>query len=151
MLSKAVLPPYRRFRRFRNLVLGTAAVIAGVYEISPQPTMKCFCSSKEKVARIAVRKFVFDALPQWQGQHPGVCPPDLTALTPFMNSDDVRDPWGNPYVFLCDTQRSDPRAIVISRGPDGKLGTADDAVAANSADAAESAAAVDVEPATSYK
>jgi hypothetical protein len=77
------------------------------------PKMWACPSSKSRVAQIVTREFVFEALPQWQAEHHTTCPPDLAALTPYMNSDDVNDPWGHPYAFVCDP-RTGAAAVVSS-------------------------------------
>jgi hypothetical protein len=134
MLTREVLPPNHRLRRaarrgvrFSSLAAFAIACSYGVFAIAVGPAvMHGYPSSKEGVARIAVRKFAYEAMPQWQVRNGLVCPPDLRALTPFMNSDDVKDPWGNPYLFFCDSGHPDPRAVVLSTGPDGEHGTDDD-------------------------
>ncbi len=131
MLNRAVLPPYPRLRhtilRAVTRVSIASLLIASVCALLVGPSvMRGYPSSKEGVARIAVRKFVYEALPQWQTIHGIHCPNDLTELTPFMNSDDVKDPWGNPYIFICNVDGPNAGVVVLSTGPDGKRGLTDD-------------------------
>ena len=123
MLPREVRKPHRILRpRDVALVLAICASTC-IYEVS-QPRPYCtWRSSKKQVARIAVHKFLDEALPQWQVAHGRHCPNDLTELTPFMNSDDVKDPWGHPYILICNTDRPSPGVVVLSTGPDGMLGS----------------------------
>jgi hypothetical protein len=74
---------------------------------------------------MAVKKFAFEAYIEWESAHPDrPCPPSLSALTEFMNSKDIRDPWGRNYVMACGEHGLG--LFVVSPGPDGKLGTVDD-------------------------
>ncbi len=127
-----------RRRRQRGItlleILIVLAIIGLVMALLVGPAvMKAFGSSKTKVARIAVRKFAYEAYPQWSTQHKG-CPASLQDLTPFMNSDDIKDPWGNPYVMQCgDSAPAGAKGFaVISYGEDGKPGGSGDAADINS-------------------
>jgi len=127
-----------RRRRQRGItlleILIVLAIIGLVMALLVGPAvMKAFGSSKTKVARIAVRKFAYEAYPQWSTQHKG-CPASLADLTPFMNSDDTKDPWGNAYVMQCgDSAPAGAKGFaVISYGEDGKPGGNGDAADINS-------------------
>jgi general secretion pathway protein G len=127
-----------RRRRQRGItlleILIVLAIIGLVMALLVGPAvMKAFGSSKTKVARIAVRKFAYEAYPQWSTQHKG-CPASLQDLTPFMNSDDIKDPWGNPYVMQCgDSAPAGAKGFaVVSYGADGKQGGSGDDADINS-------------------
>jgi general secretion pathway protein G len=117
-------------------ILIVLAIIGLVMALLVGPAvMRAFGSSKTKVARIAVRKFAYEAYPQWSAQHTGKrCPESLKDLTPFMNSDDTKDPWGNEYVMQCGDQApaGSKGFAVISYGEDGKPGGSGDAADINS-------------------
>ena len=130
----------RRRRKQRGItlleILIVLAIIGLVMALLVGPAvMRAFGSSKTKVARIAVRKFAYEAYPQWSAQHTGKrCPDSLSDLTPFMNSEDVKDPWGNPYQMQCgDNAPAGAKGFaVISLGEDGKPGGTGDAADINS-------------------
>ena len=92
---------------------------------------KRYEASKAKVARIGVRKLTFEAYPQWAAEHPSEkCPTQLSDLAQWMPSPQnaTTDAWGNPYSMVCG-DAAPPAAHgfgVVSPGPDGKPGTADD-------------------------
>jgi tRNA A-37 threonylcarbamoyl transferase component Bud32 len=73
-------------------------------------------------AEIAVRmKDVLNRFVAWSRDHRGAPCPDIGGL-----GDVPRDPWGNAFRLTCVDQPSDQIIGVISAGPDGKPGTADD-------------------------
>lgn len=90
--------------------------------------MNALFGSKVKTAKIQMGKFAFEAYGQWIGQHPNKrppCPSDLKELTPFMNNDEVNDPWGNPYIVKCEQKQgasSGYEFYILSMGADGKPG-----------------------------
>ncbi len=45
---------------------------------------------------------------------------------PYLQSDIPPDPWGHPYVYQCPGKLNPSGYDIISMGPDGQLGTADD-------------------------
>jgi Type II secretion system (T2SS), protein G len=82
-------------------------------------------SAKARVARIEVRKYAFEAYPQWSARNMGSkCPSSLADLGEYMSSSDGNDPWGHPYVMVCgENAPADARRFgVISYGADGKPG-----------------------------
>jgi hypothetical protein len=85
--------------------------------------------SKGKIAKLTVMKYADEAFPQWSMAHPDkACPDKLDDLNEYMNNADIKDPWGNPYKLMCG-QNLPPGAkhlAVLSFGPDGHEGTADD-------------------------
>ena len=115
------------------IVLAIIGLVMGLL-VGPR-VLAAFGSSKTKVARIAVRKFAYEAYPQWSAQHTGKrCPDSLQDLTPFMNSEDIKDPWGNPYLMQCGDQAPAGAKgfAVISYGDDGKPGGTGDSADINS-------------------
>jgi general secretion pathway protein G len=56
-----------------------------------------------------------------------VQPPDVTGWRgPYLESDVPLDPWGHPYVYAYPGKLNPSGYDIISAGPDGQLGTADD-------------------------
>jgi general secretion pathway protein G len=120
-----------RRRRQRGItlleILIVLAIIGLVMALLVGPAvMKAFFGSKVSTAKIQMRKFAYEAYPQWVTQHAGKrppCPDQITDLTPFMNNDDVNDPWGNPYLAKCEpSPKGGFDYVVISLGEDGKQG-----------------------------
>jgi Type II secretion system (T2SS), protein G len=88
-----------------------------------------FESSKEDRAALTVRKYTSEAFPLWSQAHPDKdCPASLVELQEYMNTNDGKDPWGNPYGMVCGpTLPPGAQGIAItSNGPDGKENTSDD-------------------------
>ena len=86
-------------------------------------------SDAHDLAVIAVRKYAFEAYPQWATEHPDQdCPGALAELREFTSYDSDLDPWGHPYRLLCGASlpAGVKRLGVQSAGPDGQLDTADD-------------------------
>jgi hypothetical protein len=105
------------------IVIGifVTALVLGL-TVGPR-TMKVFAESKVDIAKLTVRKFVYEAYPSWSAGHPGRgWPASLHELTPYMDKRDVRDPWAATYELTC----SERGPIVHSVGEDGKADTADD-------------------------
>lgn len=109
------------------IVLAILALVMGLV-VGPR-VMKMFASSKGDIAKATVNKFAHEAYVQWAQANPSKqCPEKLEDLSEFMNSKDVKDPWGNPYKMMCGPNA--PAGVkglaVMSAGEDGKEGTADD-------------------------
>jgi hypothetical protein len=86
-------------------------------------TIKVFAESKVDVAKLTVKKYAFEAYPQWLREHPSQeCPRSLHAVDGYMDHADQHDPWGRPYVFTC----GGGKLYVMSLGEDGRSNTADD-------------------------
>jgi hypothetical protein len=86
-----------------------------------------FQRAKVETAKIDLGKLAFEAYGQWLGQNPSKqCPAALSELTPYLERPDLSDPWGNPYEMRCDPGAKHVSLLVLSAGPDGKLGTDDD-------------------------
>jgi general secretion pathway protein G len=109
------------------IVLAILALVMGLV-VGPR-VMKMFSSSKVDIARLTAKKFADEAFPTWSMAHPNKgCPDKLEDLSEYMNSEDIKDPWGNPYKMYCGSSLP-PGAkglAVMSIGEDGKEGTGDD-------------------------
>ncbi len=109
------------------IVLAILALVMGLL-VGPK-VMALFADSKVKIANMAVHKYADEAFVQWSMQHSDKgCPDQLSDLNEYMNSKDVKDPWGHPYKMMCG-QTLPPGAqhiAVMSDGEDGKEGTDDD-------------------------
>jgi general secretion pathway protein G len=109
------------------IVLAILALVMGLV-VGPA-VMKRFSESKEDVAKMTAKKFADEAYPQWSAHHPDKgCPDSLSDLSDYMNSNSVKDPWGNPYKMMCgeNLPAGAKGLAVTSPGPDGKEGTSDD-------------------------
>jgi general secretion pathway protein G len=109
------------------IVLAILALVMGLV-VGPR-VMKMFGESKDKIARMAIEKYAFEAFPSWSAAHPDkACPDKLEDLNEYTNSKDIKDPWGNPYKMLCgpNLPAGAKGLAVISNGEDGKEGTSDD-------------------------
>ena len=88
-----------------------------------------FGDSPEQLARVRVKKYAFEASPQWAVADPDrACPDALTELDEYMVIEDAQDPWGGSFVMRCGPiLRLGVNDIAIaSPGRDGQLDTADD-------------------------
>lgn len=133
VLAVAIEPPpgvHRAARLLGRLLarweLVTAALlltlIAGLF-IGPRTQYVCFGETKGDIAKLTVKKYAFEAYPQWRREHPSLeCPRSLRALDGYMDHADQRDPWGRAYVFTC----GGGKLYVASLGYDGRANTADD-------------------------
>lgn len=110
------------------IVLAILALIMGLV-VGPR-VMKLFSKSKEDIAAATVRKYASEAFPLWSQANPDkACPPDIAALSEYMNSNKNSDAWGQPYRMMCGPNL--PPGVqggiaVVSNGPDQKENTADD-------------------------
>ena len=82
---------------------------------------------EKQLARVLLLAYVQDALPRWKADHPGKsCPASLDELAGYLHVDpDIptrADPWGHALVMHCDAKGF----TILSVGPDGNEGTADD-------------------------
>jgi serine/threonine protein kinase len=89
----------------------TAAAPASTPPAAPDPTAEVAGRMKTVLQRFVI----------WSHDHAGAACPDITAL-----GADVADPWGHAFKLTCSDQPSDQMVGVISAGPDGAQGTADD-------------------------
>lgn len=82
-----------------------------------------FGESKADVARMTVKKYAYEAYPEWAAANPDRPCPELGELNLYMANKDTKDPWGAPYFFAC----TSPKHLrIVSAGEDGAFGTADD-------------------------
>lgn len=83
-------------------------------------------AAEVETARQAVTVLSTDVYAAWT-RHPGeTCPETLADLTGKPDADNF-DPWGTRYGIICGgAVTGGPRFGVMSAGPDGKGGTADD-------------------------
>ncbi len=80
-------------------------------------------------ARDTVYAYVDDAFPKWSLNHFGkACPDKLDDLSFYLHHSTRTDPWGHPYKLVCgESMPPGPEHVgVMSLGPDGREGTADD-------------------------
>ncbi len=85
--------------------------------------------AKATQAKVDVEKYAFEAYPQWSMAHPDkACPDKLDDLNEYMNRKDLRDPWGNAFKMMCGASlpAGAKGVAILSFGPDGTEGTADD-------------------------
>jgi hypothetical protein len=129
-------PAYRRDQlwsrpRLRFPVPSLAGVIAGgaltlslLLAVSPA-RIDDDDNARHSEAAMLVAKLVEESFPAWHEHHTG-CPHRLSQLLPSAHL----DPWGHALHYTCDPQlvRGDHFAVV-SAGPDGVFGTADDIAA----------------------
>jgi len=109
------------------IVLAIIALVMGLL-VGPA-VMKRFGEAKEKTAKMAVKKYAYEAYPQWSAAHPDKgCPDQLTDLNEYMDKQDIKDPWGGTYKMLCgqNLPAGAKGIAVYSPGEDGKDNTPDD-------------------------
>jgi len=85
--------------------------------------------TKAETAKKVVQKYAYEAFPQWAVSHPDTaCPAKIAELDEFMVAAETKDPWGHVYVMYCGATLPKGAKVVavMSIGPDGKAGTADD-------------------------
>jgi general secretion pathway protein G len=110
------------------IVLAILALVMGLV-VGPR-VMRMFGKSKVDIAQLTVKKYAYEAFGEWSQAHPDkACPDKLEDLTQYMDSKDVKDPWGNPYKMFCGQNLpagAKGGLAVMSAGEDGKEGTEDD-------------------------
>ena len=82
----------------------------------------------EQAQEVAM-KYAFEAYPLWSADHADkACPDKLEDLDKYMNGKGGNDPWGHPYKMFCgpNLPAGATGFAVMSLGPDGVDGTADD-------------------------
>lgn len=101
------------------------ALTAGFVEV---PRWSQFCGgSKVDIAELTVKKYAFEAYPQWASAHPAhTCPTSLADLNEYMDNKDIRDPYGSDYQWSCGTYAGSTILNVWSLGEDQILGSGDD-------------------------
>jgi hypothetical protein len=80
-----------------------------------------------QLTRVLLLAYTQDAFPRWRAEHAGkTCPASLDELAGYLHVDpDIptrTDPWGHALVMHCDAKGF----TILSVGPDGTEGTADD-------------------------
>ena len=82
------------------------------------------------LATSVAKKLAFEAYPQWSmtPSNQGKCPTTADFARYLNEQPDFRDPWGNKYIIKCgaDLPLGARGIAVMSAGPDGREGTADD-------------------------
>ncbi|HSN29485.1 MAG TPA: prepilin-type N-terminal cleavage/methylation domain-containing protein [Kofleriaceae bacterium] len=110
------------------IVLAILALVMGLV-VGPR-VMRMFGKSKVDIAQLTVKKYAYEAFGEWSQAHPDkACPDKLEDLTQYMDSKDVKDPWGSPYKMFCGQNLpagAKGGLAVMSAGEDGKEGTEDD-------------------------
>ena len=110
------------------IVLAILALVMGLV-VGPR-VMRMFSKSKDDIAALTVKKYAYEAFGEWSQAHPDkACPDKLEDLTQYMDSKDVKDPWGNPYKMFCGQNMpagAKGGIAVMSIGEDAKDGTEDD-------------------------
>jgi len=110
------------------IVLAILALVMGLV-VGPR-VMRMFSKSKDDIAGLTVKKYAYEAFGEWSQAHPDkACPDKLEDLSQYMDSKDVKDPWGNPYKMFCGQNLpagAKGGLAVMSAGEDGKEGTEDD-------------------------
>jgi hypothetical protein len=126
LLAALILQPRRL------MILGTVGGFTAMLVAATRPSPRECCydmrtcgKSKEQVAAVELERLVTDAYPRWSMNNPDQrCPTELDDLAPYTDLEGVLDPWSTRLEMHCDV----PGEIfaVVSAGPDGKFGTADD-------------------------
>jgi hypothetical protein len=97
------------------LVLPVAVLLEQTRRYEPTP---------EDVTAAIVRRFAYEAFPQWAAtNHVDACPASLAVLEPYLARDAV-DAWDMPLELRCGAGYRG--AYVRSAGADGRFDTADD-------------------------
>jgi hypothetical protein len=113
---------------FFKIAIGVVLLVSGLFH-PPRKMCGFFIESKEDVARDAVLEYTFEAYPVWASTRPNRhCPDSLHEMNAYMNSTDIRDPWGHDYEMLCGASlpAGAKHVAVRSAGEDGVFGTFDD-------------------------
>jgi hypothetical protein len=123
--------PSRANRYALGLIwFATASAVVGSVSLfqGPRITHCGFGGSKEDIASLAVKKYAYEAYPEWLATHRGeTCPSSLFELNEYTNNKNDLDPWGSHYRMFCGiNERGRPRIVVQSFGEDGVAYTADD-------------------------
>jgi hypothetical protein len=105
-----------------RIVFATLVVLIAGLIIGPRQSIRCF-ASRADIASAIVRKYAYEAYPDWRAAHPhAYCPVSLLTLNEYMNNKDTLDPWDRDYAMLC----AAGHLYVSSSGEDGVFGTDDD-------------------------
>ena len=111
---------------FGKLVVGSFVVgIMASPFVGRRRMRGCFGDSKVDIAKLTVQKFANEAFPQWRRIYGDRCPHSVYELTEFMDRNETRDPWNQPYRLRCTNDSRFP-LIVWSIGEDSIPNTGDD-------------------------
>lgn len=115
------------FSRLYFCGLGIFA-LAVVFAITEPPDLRSFGCFKANADLIHVKGLAYDAYTQWSlANIHEPCPKSLADLSKYRNSSRTKDRWGNELIMECDAATAGVRPFaVVSKGPDGTLGTDDD-------------------------
>ncbi|HTL35099.1 MAG TPA: hypothetical protein VL326_18350 [Kofleriaceae bacterium] len=107
-------------------VLQAVSNTRGDAEAAQQPDMPPM--NNDDLAKLLTRAYVEEAYPQYKQEHPDKpCPDKLEDLAKYFGENPgvpvLEDGWGHPLKMTCDPMIG---LVVISLGPDGQFGTADD-------------------------
>ncbi len=110
------------------IVLAILALVMG-FLVGPR-IYKAFQDSKEDSQRIMVRQYVNEGFLTWSRRNMSKgCPSALTEVATEIDRKDTKDLWGHELLWFCGDNLP-PGAkggfAVMSVGPDGQQGTADD-------------------------
>lgn len=108
--------------RLLTVVLLAPLVLITVAMFGPRTS--CHRVTRVDTASMLVRKYAYEAFPQWaQIHHEEACPNTVDELSVFVDGD-PRDPWGTELELRCGAGIRG--AYVRSAGPDRTFDTADD-------------------------
>lgn len=95
---------------------------------SRDPTIAKFEKARVATAKVQLSQVADMAYSVWAMETGEQCPASLSALDKYTNASDHNDPWGNEMIMLCgeDAPAGGAGFAMLSKGPDGKRGTADD-------------------------
>jgi general secretion pathway protein G len=113
------------------IVIAILGLVMGLVVVPK--VMGMFGESKNKIAKLAVDKYAFEAYPQWSLSHTDkACPDTLLEVAQHVgkSEEDTKDPWGTPYKIFCGAGNL-PASVksgiaVMSFGEDRQEGTPDD-------------------------
>lgn len=109
------------------IVLAILALVMGLL-VGPK-VMSAFSKSKVDTTKIKLKKYAYEAFPEWSASHPDKgCPEKISDLNEYMNNEDANDAWGKPIKLFCGANLpAGAKGIaLLSTGEDGKEGTEDD-------------------------
>jgi hypothetical protein len=123
LLAALVLQPRRL------MILGTVGAFTGLLVGATRPRLTEGChvcgGSKEEIAAVQLERLVTEAYLRWSMANAGQrCPTHLEDVARYTQHEDVHDPWGRRLEMHCDVPGQ--HFAIVSAGPDGKFGTADD-------------------------
>jgi hypothetical protein len=109
---------------WRALAVGFVAFALARF-VTHERMHTCCGGSKADLTALTVRKFAYEAFPQWATvHHMDSCPESLNELTGYASTSRPIDAWGNPLEMKCGPWI---RGIYVrSAGEDGRFETPDD-------------------------